>query len=296
MPCLGQLFSQIKSGYVKRRKSFVNDSHRQFALREILGFGRSSRLWLTFGAVVLLFAITGPFGTDRIDFIPRLAYWLVLHAATWSVALAFSLGGEFALRGRIGSMLARMLLGSLAAAFPIGLVVGLLEFAWFGRALTLGSYVGEVAVSLPLCGIFCALTYMAMSGDPGLSRGTDAPTGEPVQAPASDAPPDGQPPALLRRLAPHNRGRLLHISVEDHYSKVRTTAGSELILLRFSDAIGETGAEDGMQVHRSHWVSRDFVATLQTAQGKTSLALRDGSEIPVSRTFLPEVRRWLQAS
>ena len=62
----------------------MSDSQRQFALREMRAFGRSSRLWLTFGAVVLLFAITGPFGTDRINFVPRLAYWFALHAATWS--------------------------------------------------------------------------------------------------------------------------------------------------------------------------------------------------------------------
>ena len=295
IPSLGQLFSRIKLGYVKRRKSFVTDSQRQFALREILGLGRSRRLWLTFGAVVLLFAVTAPFGTDRIGFILRLGYWFALHAATWSVALAFALGGEFVLRGRIGSMLVRMLLGSLAAAFPIGLVVGLLEFAWFGRAISLSSYAGEVAVSLPLCGIFCALTYMAMSGDPDLSKAGE-PVDEPRQEFVPEAQGDNRPPALLRRLAAQNRGRLLHISVEDHYSKVRTASGSELILLRFSDAIGEAIPEDGMQVHRSHWVARDFVETLRTTQGKTVLALKDGSEIPVSRTFLPEVRRWLQDS
>lgn len=293
-PCLDQVSQQGKFGYVKRRISFVSNSDRQFALREILELGRSSRLWLTFGAVVLLFAITGPFGTDRIGFIPRLAYWFVLHAATWSVALAFSLGGEFALRGRIGNMLVRMMLGSLAAAFPIGLVVGLLELAWFGRAISLDSYVREVAISLPLCGIFCALTYMAMSGDPGLAKSNSSRAEGRPEAPAAEATPNSQSPALLRRLAPHNRGRLLHISVEDHYSKVRTSSGSELILLRFSDAISETEPEDGMQVHRSHWVARDFVATLRAAQGKTLLTLKDGSEVPVSRTFLPVVRRWLQ--
>jgi len=291
---LSQLSGWIKFGYVKRRKSFVNDSRRQFALREIQSFGRSSRLWLTFGAVVLLFAITGPFDTDRVAFIPRLAYWLALHAAAWSVALAFALGGEFALRGRIESMLVRMLLGSFVAAFPIGLVVGLLELAWFGRPITADSYAREVAVSLPLCGIFCALTYMAMSGDPGLVKDRPEPAAEPSGTTEIEAPRDGRAPPLLRRLAPQNRGRLLHISVEDHYSKVRTSSGSELILLRFSDAIGEAMPEPGMQVHRSHWVARDFVATLRAAGGKTTLALRDGSEIPVSRTFLPEVRRWLQ--
>jgi DNA-binding LytR/AlgR family response regulator len=286
---------RIKFGYVKRRISFVNDSQRHFALREILRFGRSSRLWLTFGAVVLLFAITGPFGTDRIAFIPRLAYWFVLHAATWSVALVFALGGEFALRGWFGHMLVRMLLGSLLAAFPIGLVVGILEFAWFGRAISLDSYVREVIVSLPLCGIFCALTYMAMSGEPEHRKAaTQQTSAEAMEAAVPETPRDERAPLLLRRLSQHNRGRLQHISVEDHYSKVRTSAGSELVLLRFSDAISEADPEDGMQVHRSHWVARAFVVALRTNRGKTTLALKDGSEVPVSRTFLPEVRRWLQ--
>lgn len=274
----------------------MSDSQRQFALREMRAFGRSSRLWLTFGAVVLLFAITGPFGTDRINFVPRLAYWFALHAATWSVAIGFALGGDFLLRGRVANMLVRMLIGSAIAALPIGLIVGLLELAWFDRAITLDSYAREVAISLPLCGIFCALTFMAMSGDPGLQREQEEASGPAPVAVRAEPDAGQRPPSLLQRLDLRNRGRLLHISVEDHYSRVRTSLGSELILLRFSDAIREAEPIEGMQVHRSHWVARDFVDSLQTRQGKSALALKDGSEIPVSRTFLADVRRWLQDS
>lgn len=267
----------------------MSDSPLQSALREMRHFGRSSRLWLTFGAVVLLFSVTGPFGTDDIPFLPRLAYWFALHAATWSVALAFALGGEILLRRHVRSMLARMLAGSLAAALPIGLVVGLLGLAWFGRTMTLASYLSEVAVSLPLCGIFCALTYMTMSGDPGLKAAGV------VQPPPSGADPDetageSREPALLRRLAPHNRGRLRHISVEDHYSMVRTSGGSELILMRFSDAIRETEPAEGMQVNRSHWVAGDFVDGLRLANGRLTIVLKDGTEVPVSRTYAEAVR------
>ena len=52
--------------------------------------GRSPRLWLTFGAVVLLFAVTGPYGSaERLAFLPRFAYWLLLHAGAWFFALAY---------------------------------------------------------------------------------------------------------------------------------------------------------------------------------------------------------------
>ena len=52
----------------------------------------------------------------------------------------------------------------------------------------------------------------------------------------------------------------------------------------------ETGTADGMQVHRSHWVAADFVSALNGADGKLSLLLADGTEVPVSRTYAAAVR------
>jgi DNA-binding LytR/AlgR family response regulator len=43
-------------------------------------------------------------------------------------------------------------------------------------------------------------------------------------------------------------------------------------------------------VHRSHWVADDFVAKLNRADGRLSLSLADGTEIPVSRTYAANVR------
>ena len=114
-------------------------------------------------------------------------------------------------------------------------------------------------------------------------------TGEPAGAGPATADTSDTPP-LLRRLKPENRGTLQHLAVEDHYTLVRTSRGSELILLRFSDALSETGASAGLQVHRSHWVADSFVSRLNRVNGKLSLVLGDGSEIPVSRTYAAEVR------
>lgn len=266
------------------------DSPLHLALREMLRFGRSPRLWLTFGAVVALFSVTAPYGTDKIGFLPRLAFWLMLHAASWSVALLFAFSGEILLRHALKSMLIRMLVGSLVAALPIGLVVSLLALAWFDQAITLSGYLREVASALPLCAIFCALSYMAMSGDPGLVAAAVDPPATPSSPEMTDRPREAGQPPLLRRLSPQNRGRLQHISVEDHYSLVRTSVGSELILLRFSDAIQESQPAEGMQVHRSHWVARDFVEKPQSTDGRLCLLLKDGSEIPVSRSYAAKVR------
>ena len=86
----------------------------QSTLREMQIIGRSGRLWLTFGAVVLLFAVTGPYDTaDRLAFLPRLAYWLLLHAGAWFFALSFAVIADILLVALIGNMFMRMLIGSL---------------------------------------------------------------------------------------------------------------------------------------------------------------------------------------
>jgi DNA-binding LytR/AlgR family response regulator len=182
-------------------------------------------------------------------------------------------------------MFLRMLAGALAATFPIGLVIGVLEWSWFGTPLTWSDYLRALPTILPLSAVFCVISYLAMSGGSN-SDARPGPRPETTSAPTEE--PAGVP--LLDRLRPENRGRLQHISVEDHYSRIQTSRGSQLVLLRFADAIRETGNTDGLQVHRSHWVARDFVDGFRSDKGKLTLTLKDKAEIPVSRTYAETVR------
>lgn len=96
--------------------------------------------------------------------------------------------------------------------------------------------------------------------------------------------------AFLRRI-PAALGRELHaIQAEDHYLRVYTAAGSDLILHRFSDALGELEGVGGLQVHRSWWVARNGVADVVRRERKLFIVLKDGTEAPVSRTYAPAVR------
>ena len=79
---------------------------------------------------------------------------------------------------------------------------------------------------------------------------------------ASYAEPDA---ALLARLPARSRAELLHLRMQDHYVEVHTAAGSELLLLRFRDALREVEDINGLQVHRSHWVARDAVVGVEAA-------------------------------
>lgn len=272
----------------------MNGGVLQSTLRELTAIATSRRLWITFGAVVLLFTLTGPFGTlETLRFLPRLGYWLSLHLFAWSTALVFSVLGDVLLAGLLPHMLGRMMVGSIVAAAPIGLIIELVGYAWFGRMATLADITSSMLISVPLCVIFCLITYMTMAGgtlNPQGRENAALPVKNAEQEPAPTATSPRELPPLLRRLKPENRGSIRHIAVEDHYTLVKTSRGSELILLRFSDALAEIGDTSGLQVHRSHWVADDFVGEMKRVNGKLTLKLADGTEVPVSRTYTADVR------
>ena len=91
---------------------------------------------------------------------------------------------------------------------------------------------------------------------------------------------------------PHpQRGKLLHLSVSDHYVDVVTDRGHALVLMRLSDAIRETGAVPGLQIHRAHRVALDAVRQVHRGNGKVALELSNGTRLPVSRSFMPAARQ-----
>jgi DNA-binding LytR/AlgR family response regulator len=97
--------------------------------------------------------------------------------------------------------------------------------------------------------------------------------------------------AFLARLPmKYRQAELYAVSSEDHYLRVHTSLGQELILLRLSDAIRELTGAAGLQVHRSWWIATPAVCGVSRQAGKTSLVLKDGSQVPVSRTFMSDVR------
>ncbi|MDB2521898.1 LytTR family transcriptional regulator [Planktomarina temperata] len=117
-----------------------------------------------------------------------------------------------------------------------------------------------------------------------------------IQAPVATAssPPQSPkapvPPALLNRLPSDMRGAIQHLSAEDHYTRVTTSQGSCLVLLRFSDALQEVAPTPGLQVHRSHWVSFDAIDKAERRGDGVRLILAGGASVPVSRSHMPSLR------
>ncbi len=257
----------------------MDHPYLQSTLREMHAILQSRRLWLTFLAILAIFIVTGPFGTsETMSFADRLLYWTVIQAGAWTIALVFSITANTILAGSIETLLARMMIGSLTAALPIGLLLTITNTVFSGKEMGFVSFLKSSLSALPLCAIFCLLSYLTAyrSLETAADVVSDA-NGDADREVKSTAP-------LLERLPPQKRGELLRLSVQDHYTEVVTTRGRQLVLLRFADAMKEIGQTEGLQVHRSHWIADADVASLRKQAGRLHVVTRDGSEIPVSRS------------
>lgn len=95
--------------------------------------------------------------------------------------------------------------------------------------------------------------------------------------------------AFLQLLPEEKRGALVYLKSELHYLQVVTENGSGLILYNLGDAIEQLPATQGLQVHRSYWVSLDQVEGFNRRGRQGEISLRGGHRIPVSRARLDEV-------
>jgi DNA-binding LytR/AlgR family response regulator len=146
-----------------------------------------------------------------------------------------------------------------------------------GAGWQVGTLIGNVLPVLMVSAAMTALNYLADR--------------EPAQTHASSQT-DAAPPAFLERVPARLRGAALYaVEAEDHYLRLHTSQGEDLILMRLSDAIAELEGIEGAQTHRSWWVARDGVDDARRYDGKAVLRLKDGTEVPVSRTYVRALRQ-----
>ncbi len=127
-----------------------------------------------------------------------------------------------------------------------------------------------------------------VSGDGGSheTRSGTEPAADSADSTDSSEP---APASFLDRLPVHLGRDVVYLKVSGHYLEVVTTQGSGVILQRLMDAVRELGST-GMQIHRSYWVAHHHIRYVVRRDRRTLLHLTGDYEVPVSRTFLPEVR------
>ena len=95
----------------------------------------------------------------------------------------------------------------------------------------------------------------------------------------------------LHNLISHQiRESLLRIQAQEHYTKVTTCLGSELVLYQFGQALVDLEDQPGFQVHRSFWVASENVLGWIKDNSSIKLKLKFGEDVPVSRRFEEKVK------
>ena len=128
--------------------------------------------------------------------------------------------------------------------------------------------------------------------DVGIDAGTDL-SGQGAAAQDDDSHP--QPPAFLRRLEADIGSELSYVSADDHYLQVVTAQGQGRILFRFRDALEDLAEVPGYRIHRSHWVAQAALIEVRQSNRRHYAILRDGTELPISKAHLEQLRAdgWL---
>ncbi len=117
------------------------------------------------------------------------------------------------------------------------------------------------------------------------------PDATPTLAQLSDQAP------LLDRLPDEARpGKLISISMQDHYAAITMTTGTFLLLMRLSDALQLLGEIPGAQIHRSHWAAAEFAKELTRKGRRMRLQLTDGRSLPVSASYLKVAKKLVGAA
>ena len=89
----------------------------------------------------------------------------------------------------------------------------------------------------------------------------------------------------MRLSARRRTTRLIALEAEDHYVRVHTDAGSELLTMRFSDALAELALAHGHRLHRSWWAAADAIEGIRWRRSGGEARLSGGLVAPVSRSF-----------
>lgn len=225
-------------------------------------------------AVGALLGFGGAFGTGDLPVLQRCGLMILftLIGATLGVSAFYLVAKIPAVRAR--PILNGVLGGALMFA-PMGLLAWGLNGLIFGYLPSAETIPGFIFTSLVISAFMTMISIAINRREPAM---------EVTQATTA-------PARFLERLPLKLRGAdVWAVEAEDHYLRLHTSKGQDLVLMRLSDAVDELAGIEGAQVHRSWWVARGAIASAKRSDGRAVLTLKDGSQVPVSRTYAGELR------
>jgi hypothetical protein len=255
---------------------FGDAGQMPFTMRQRLKWPLARRAALVLGIGVLL-GFAGPFAAHPpLDAPIRYAFWIGMVFAGYAAALAAE---KLVPEPSFSRPEPRLVAVALASALPLTFVA-----AWVIPLMR----PGHVYAPLQLPALFGAVAVVQLAITFTLLRKSSASTRPPS---APDRNRSGSfPRALLSRLPNRLGEEIVALEAEDHYLRIHTVLGSDLVLMRLSDAVAAIEPDLGLQVHRSWWVAHDAICEIMRTEQRSHLQLRNGLLVPVGRTYSAAVR------
>lgn len=228
-------------------------------------------------AIGLLMAFLGPFGSDRLPDPVRYVYWMICMVGGGVIGIAM----DDLLSRCMDATWRRVTVVSLSMTPAVSLLVLTAEHLLLGGRL-------DVQGLLHLLWQVCPILLAVMTVRALVWRRLPAR----IETRTIISPPLPEAEAAFRRRlsAKRREARLIAVEAHDHYLKVHTDAGAELVTLRFADALDELAQAYGWRVHRSWWVAAEAVEEVRWRRGAGELRLAGGLMAPVSRTYGPVLK------
>jgi hypothetical protein len=227
-------------------------------------------------AAGVVLALTSAFGMSNVPLWMRLVYWVpvMLAGAAWGEVCSRLIDRWIDMDERPWLAVAAL---TSAITGPVALLV------WFVTGLVFEGRVYPLSTLPLMVGPVLIVTASVSAINVFLGKA------QPIQ---THAAPVGSPAARFPdRLPPRLRGAVIRaVQAEDHYLRIHTDRGSDLILMRLSDALDELEGLEGAQTHRSWWVARDAVRDVARGDGRATLTLEGGITAPVSRRYARALR------
>lgn len=233
--------------------------------------GLFERRWvldaMLLGAFSLVMAELGPYRTLDAPHWLRIAYWFLAVFVSGAAVI----GADRALERRIVSFWPRIGAISLMITLPVTLYIYWLNALMLDlprRWWLWPQLAWQVLVVMLLLATLRGLLWRRVVETRTL-----------VMPPLPEAEREFRMHLSARR----RMARLIALEAEDHYIRVHTDMGSELVGMRFADALEELKRAHGFRIHRSWWVAADAIEAVRWSRGGGEARLSGGIVAPVSR-------------
>ncbi len=241
---------------------------------------RSPFPFVIWAAVSLVVGLSGPFGSYvALDLPERLMFWAgiiglgVLAGSLLRAIVTVAFGLRDFQRGAF-------LVAVLSSVLMTGPLYALAD-RMFDHGKAEAPSVADISLFIFAISLSVGAVRAAREGDAALHL-------TPIPDPGTEEEAMALP-RIVQRLDSALQGRLVAMTVRDHYVDVFTTAGRGSVLIRFADAMQEAEGEEGVQIHRSHWVALWTVRGIERESGKIFVRLCPELRLPVSRSHRPKL-------